>query len=538
MSLFKRLLVTAGRLNWVLAASILAGLAATGFQLGLLWGGFTVLFHPIPFWWVWLLVLALVGGLCRFGEQYLGHLAAFKILAHLRNLTYQQLLRLAPAKLDDQRSSDVLKLLAQDIGLIEIFYAHTLAPVVIGSLTAVSFVIIFGLASPWLGLIALIAYAGIGLGVPLATHRRLKPLTTELNARDLQEQRQLAEALTGQRELQQYQATSTRLAQLDQATHAYWQVNRQKALRQTQTAVIMQLIVVLSLMAVIGVVVTQHLSLVWAVLFPFTFSRLLALGNLPGSLSGGLLAAQNVFDFLDETPRVTAGSAQLGPLQRTQLQQVDFAYPQRPTEPILRHTDLTVTAGERLGLVGPSGAGKSTIVKLIMRWYAADRGTVTFNGQAGETLSLAAVRQAINYVPQTAQIFTGTLRENLTLRDEQLTDERLWQVLDWLDLAATVRRLPDQLNTRVSPNRPVLSAGEGQRLELARALVQPSALLILDEPTSNLDVLNEALILKTVRQHYAGTVILVTHRPSSLALCDRVLALRDGRLVPVDRGAV
>ncbi|CAJ1228076.1 multidrug ABC transporter permease [Levilactobacillus zymae] len=535
MKLFRRLLVTAGRLNWVLAASILAGLAATGFQLGLLWGGFTVLFHPIPFWWAWLLVLALVGGICRFGEQYLGHLAAFKILSHLRNLTYQQLLRLAPAKLDDQRSSDVLKLLAQDIGLIEIFYAHTLAPVIIGSLTAVSLVIVLGSASPWLGLIALIAYVSIGLGLPLATHHRLKTLTTELNARDLQEQRQLAEAITGQTELQQYQATAARLHQLDQASQAYWRVNRQKALRQTQTAVIMQLIVVLSLMAVIGVVVTQHLSLVWAVLFPFTFSRLLALGNLPGSLSGGLLAAQNVFDFLDETPRVAAtGTANLGPLQQAQLQQVDFAYPQRPTEPILRHTDLTVTAGERLGLVGPSGAGKSTIVKLIMRWYAADRGTVTFNGQAGETLALAAVRQVINYVPQTAQLFTGTLRENLTLRDEQFTDERLWQVLDWLDLAVTIRHLPDQLDTQVSSSRPVLSAGEVQRLELARALVHPSELLILDEPTSNLDVLNEALILTAVRRYYHGTVILVTHRQSSLALCDRVLALWDGRLVPAD----
>ncbi|QMU07709.1 amino acid ABC transporter ATP-binding/permease protein [Levilactobacillus suantsaii] len=533
MSLLKRLLQTAGRLNWILGASVVAGIAATLLQLGLLWGGFLVLFQPVAHWWLWLIILALAGGLCRFGEQYLGHLAAFKILDYLRNLTYQKLLYLAPAKLDDQRQSDVLKLLAQDIAQIETFYAHTLAPVLIGVGLAIGLTVGFWLAAPVLGVIALVAYALIGLIIPLTSRRHLATLAQQQAQADASEQRQLTALITGRQTLQQYAAISARTATLNQTTQAYWRVNRKRSLRQTQNAVGMQLVVIVSLAAVIAVVVTQQLPLILAVIFPLTFSRLLDLGNLPGTLSGGLLAARHVFAFLDESPRVVeTGQAKLGPIQAVALTDVAFAYPQRPTAPILRHTDLRLRAGERVGIVGPSGAGKSTIIKLIMRWYTPDQGTIAVNDRPITTYSLDQLRQQINDVPQVAQVFDGTLRENLTLRVTAFTDAQLWQVLDWVHLTAAIRRLPDQLATQVSRDRPILSAGEVQRLELARALLHPSSLLILDEPTSNLDVVNEAVILTAVQHHYSGTVILVTHRESSLALCDRVLELNHGQLRP------
>ncbi|RRK10131.1 ABC transporter ATP-binding protein [Lactiplantibacillus garii] len=535
MKLLKRLLQTAGPLNWILLASIGAGLLATTLQVSLLWAGFTALFRRVPQLWWLLLIFALVGGFARFFEQYLGHLAAFKILAHLRNRVYQQIMRLAPAKLDHARSSDVLKLLTEDIDQIEIFYAHTLAPVVIAVVVSLGFVVFFGLIQPLFGVIALIAYVLIGMVVPLVSQRQFGELSNQLNHADLDEQRLMVDAVTGKLELQQYQAVDQHLHRLRVTGQHFWRLDRQKNGRQTRAGVTMQLILVLSLAAVIAVVKLTDAPLVAALVFPFTFGRVLALGNLPGSLGGGLLAARHVFDLLDEQPLVTnTGTAPLRTINHFQLANVNFAYPQRPDTPILNQTNLAVQRGERVGLIGPSGAGKSTIMKLVMRWYVAQSGQVQVNGDLVDTYKLDRLRGPIAYVPQNAQLFSGTLRENLTLRDPLITDARIREVLNWVELAPTIAGLPEQLDTVVTRSAPVLSAGEVQRLELARALVRNSSLLILDEPTSNLDVLNEALILKTVKQHYTGTVVLITHRRSSLALCDRVLKLDHGRLVPFE----
>ncbi|KRL67549.1 amino acid ABC transporter ATP-binding/permease protein [Companilactobacillus versmoldensis] len=534
MKLLTRLLKTAGHLNGILLASILMGLIATFFQIGLLWQGFNALFQQISGLWLWIIGLALIAGFARFAEQYLGHLAAFKILANMRNMVYQKILKLAPAKLDETRSSDILKLLAQDIDQIEVFYAHTLAPVIVGFLTSVIFVVLFWLEQPFLGVIALISYLLIGAVFPILSQRNLTGLTDDLNQTDLKEQRLMADSINGKSELQQYQAVESHLNQLNATSKKYWQLNRSRSTGQVRNALLMQLTMVISLALFIAVVALTNTPLVWALVFPFTFSRVLDLGNLPGSLAGGLLAAKHVFQLLDEKPVVEdTGTQAIDNVENFGLKDVTFAYPERSDDQILQKTNLEVKPGERIGLIGPSGAGKSTIMKLVMRWYEAQSGIVEVNENDAKQYQLASLRQTISYVPQTAQIFDASIRENITLRDKNITDEQIWQVLDWLDLSSTIKAFGDELSTKISKEIPLLSAGEIQRLELARALVRKSSLLILDEPTSNLDVVNEALILRTVKQHYQGTVVLVTHRHSSLALCQRILELKNGKLIEV-----
>lgn len=532
MKLFMRLLKTAGHLNFILLASILAGTLATFLQMGLLYQGFDSLFHNISWLWLWIILLALIGGIARFSEQYLGHLAAFKILSNMRNMVYQKILKLAPAKLDSARSSDVLKLLAQDIDQIEIFYAHTLSPIVIGFLTSLIFVIIFWIVQPILGVIVLVSYLLIGLIFPLYSQRHLTNLTDDLNNADLKEQRLMSDAVVGKTELQQYQAVDPYLNKLQGASEDYWQLDRKKSTGQIRNSLSMQLTMIMALILFVVIVKNNDLSFIWALVFPFTFSRVLALGNLPGSLAGGLLAAKHVFEMLDERPIVeNNGTKVLASMDNFGLDQVDFAYPERLQDQILNQTNLKVSQGERIGLIGASGSGKSTIMKLIMRWYQAQGGQVTVDGIEVSQYTLEQLRKNISYVPQTAQIFNASIRENLTLRDKSITDEKIWQVLGWLDLTTTIKGLKKQLDTKISTAKPVLSAGEVQRLELARALVHESSLLILDEPTSNLDVINEALILRTVKVHYQGTVVVVTHRYSTLAICDRVLELENGQLI-------
>lgn len=540
MKLLVRLLKNAGKLNFILCASILSGTVATFLQLGIILLGFISLLHSFQYFpWFLIILLAVIGGFCRFGEQYLGHLVAFKILSKFRNLTYRKVIQLAPAKLDHHHSSDLLKVIAQDIEQIEIFYAHTLSPVVIGLIVSVIQAVYFWTIQPLIGIIALISYVIVGAMLPLFNQQLLKKTAVQLNRVDAEHQRLAAETVTGKFELQQYQRDQEQLNKLDQAANDYWRVNRRKTMRQDQQGMLMQLVLVLGTVAVLLVSLLTQVSLVWVLLFPFTFSRVLALGSLPGSLSGGLVAAHHLFDLFDEHSAIDdSGVSKIGSIQQIHLNQVQFTYPERLNDTILQDINLSIKDGERIGIIGPSGEGKSTIVKLIMRWYESQKGTITINENQITDLKLFELRSQINYVPQNARIFEGSIRENLSLRDEQVTDEKMWQVLKWVHLNTTIKQLPDQLNTKISSSQELLSAGEAQRLELARALLHDGSLLILDEPTSNLDVLNEALILNAVKQHYDGTVVIVTHRRSSLAICDRVLQLNNGRLKDMTKSSL
>lgn len=538
MKLLSRLLREVKQFNWILTASILSGIAATLTQLAIIMLGFWALTgRSIPIIWVTLIALALVTGFTRFGEQYLGHLAAFKILANLRGRVYQKGLELAPAKLDDHHSSQLLKLLAQDIEQVETFYAHTLGPVVITAVVSIIQVVGFAIVNPLLGLIAAIGYAVIGIGLPIMNQRQLATTAKNLEAADAAHQSLATETVTGRFELQQYQAVSTQLVKLASRTSDYWQASTQKLSKQLNQGLWMQLALVASLVIFAVAAIQSRVSLVVVLTFPFTFGRVMSLASLPGSLSGGLVAARHLFDFLDEKPVVPSDTEldAIGPLTTVDLAHISFAYPKRPEVRVLKDVQLNLKKPVRIGIIGKSGQGKSTIVKLIMRWYPILAGQLTYNRQASEGVTVGSVRSQINYVSQVPKVFAGSIRENLTLRDDRFTDDQIWKALGWVRLKEVVSDLPKQLETRITEAGRKLSAGETQRLELARALLHPSSMLILDEPTSNLDTLNEAMILAAVKAHYSGIVIIVTHRQSSLATCDRVYELNDGQLKCVNQ---
>ncbi|MCH4170226.1 MAG: ABC transporter ATP-binding protein/permease [Lactobacillus sp.] len=535
MRLLLRLLGYAKNLNWILLASILAGTVTTLCQLALLWLGFAALvdFGALQHLGLAVFGLALAIGLTRFGEQYLGHLVAFKILAGFRDTVYRKITKLAPAKLDEKHGSDLLKLIAQDIEQIEIFYAHTLAPVAIAGIVSIIQVIWFWSLAPVWGISALVSYALVGVLLPFLNQKEVAPQTQALTQADSQQQRLETESVQGKFELQQFQTVPTQLAKLTRANRHYWHLSQIKTALQDKQNIAMQVLLILCFLnfAVAGLI--GHLSLVPILLFPFTFGRVLALAALPGSLSGGILAAKHLFALLDETPVVQdAPEAKplAAPLTDFDMTHIDFAYPTKPNNQILADLNFQGKAPKRIGLVGPSGVGKSTIVKLLMTWYAPNAGQITVNGTPSISVLLASLRQAINYMPQNPKIFTGTIRTNLTLGEKSFSDQRLLEVLGWVELAETVLQFPKGLDTPISDSARHFSAGETQRLDLARALLHPSQILVLDEPTSNLDVLNEALVLRAVQQHYAGLVIMVTHRQSSLAICDEVWQFADQQL--------
>ena len=483
------------------------------------------------------LIAIILLGLGSFGEQYSGHYVAFHVLADLRGAVYRQLVKLAPAKLDTQASGKLLKLIGSDIEAMEIFYAHTLVPVAIG--------LVYGLVGGgsypqlnWLAaIIALISYVAVGMVVPYARHRQLTAKTQAADRLKAANQQYLLESVRGMAVVRQLGIAKQRMTKgnegFDQEAAAFQQAQFSQLLKNVAATV---------------VIVGGWLLMIWLsgwqqptaiqqallAIFPLTFGPLLALNNLPGSLLNGLAAARNLFNLLQEQPLNAASpnaNRVVTAINRIQVDQVSFSYPTRPEEAVLKDVTVTLNAGEIVGFVGASGSGKSTLAKLIMGWYPVSHGQILIDGNDLATIKPTALRNQMNYLPQMPVFFSESVRDNLTLHDPAITDQQIWTVLDQVKLRARLEQMSHGLDTVVAASHVPFSSGEQQRLELARALLHPSSVLVLDEPTSNLDTENERLILETIKTYYHGIVILISHRPESAAFADRIYRFSEHQVV-------
>lgn len=483
------------------------------------------------------LIAIILLGLGSFGEQYSGHYVAFHVLADLRGAVYRQLVRLAPAKLDTQASGKLLKLIGSDIEAMEIFYAHTLVPVAIGLVYGLLVVGIYSQLNWLAAIIALISYVAVGMVVPYARHRQLTAKTQAADRLKAANQQYLLESVRGMAVVRQLGIAKQRMTKgnegFDQEATAFQQAQFSQLLKNVAATV---------------VIVGGWLLMIWLsgwpqpttiqqallAIFPLTFGPLLALNNLPGSLLNGFAAAKNLFKLLQEQPLNAAlpnATQTVTTIDQIQVDHVGFSYPTRPEEAVLKDVTVTLNAGEIVGFVGASGSGKSTLAKLIMGWYPVSHGQILIDGNDLATIKPTALRNQMNYLPQTPVFFSESVRDNLTLHDPAITDQQIWTVLDQVKLRARLEQMSHGLDTVVAASHVPFSSGEQQRLELARALLHPSSVLVLDEPTSNLDTENERLILETIKTYYHGIVILISHRPESAAFADRVYRFSEHQVV-------
>ncbi|MFD1125741.1 amino acid ABC transporter ATP-binding/permease protein [Lentilactobacillus raoultii] len=530
MTLILRLLKETHHLNRYLLLSIISASLCTIFQFSLLLLTLRALIQPTAnqLWPMLAIILGLglLIGITRYGEQYSGHYVAFKILSDFRIRLYRHLITLAPARLDDHHSSQLLKTITQDINAIEVFYAHTITPIATAMIILIFQGVVFGHYAIWLGLTAVISYLLIGLLLPWGYARLIAPVTPRLAKADRQNQKTITELISNQFVLQQHGLTNWAQKQANQTNATYAAGYRQKANLQSQQTVVITLFLTITTATFGWLVIKTHQPIWLAILFPLTFQRFLSLANLPGALSNGLAASKAIFNLLDEKPDINDNGTQTLSTGQSAIQVVannlNFTYPKRPTDRILAHFNLTAVSPKIIGLIGKSGTGKSTFLKLLMRWYDPQSGTITIDGTPIQNLTLASLRQSINYMAQEPIILEGTVWDNLTL-GKSFPEAKINDLLTSVRMKTVVDRLEHGLDTPISPRSNPFSAGETQRLSLVRALLYPSQILLLDEPTSNLDSINEAIILKTVKKHYHGLVLLVTHRKSSLAICDQVL---------------
>lgn len=500
--------------------------------------GFFALKNQAPSaWYVLLLIgLALARGLFRYGEHYFGHYVAFHSLADLRKLIFAKLRRLAPAKLDRQDSGKLLKMIGEDIEALEIFFAHTLAPICTGILSALLIAIYFTGFSPWFTLIALATYLLLAVALPRKFALDLENFLQEQHQRRTSYISFFLESLKAMGDLVQFGKVQKRFEFLSQKSQQVNQLERQIAqkqfLQQALTFLVVGMAVMLFALTALYQVQERQLLLERAVLalvaFSSSFAPFLELGRLPLGFKRAMNAGSNVFGLLDEKEPIQTGQASTVSLEQISVEDIHFAYDNRNV-PIFEQLSAHFEKGKIIGLVGSSGCGKSTLMKLLMRWYDPQAGRIVFTGQDSRDIDRQHLQASFAYVPQTAQLFHQSLRENLLLGKSGISDEAIWDLAAKCRLKERLEILPEGLDTIVDGERD-FSAGERQRLELMRALLKKAACYIFDEPTSNLDSLNEAAFFSIVKEECQGMVFLISHRLSTVAFADEVYELTPSQL--------
>lgn len=488
--------------------------------------------------WVLLLlfvVLAFLRGIFRYAEHYFGHYVAFHSLAYLRKHIFQKMRALAPAKLDEQNAGVLLKMVGEDVEALEVFYAHTLAPIGTGILAFLFMFLFTGVVHLSLALIVFLSYVSIALVLPLLFTQKLEKSLQNQNVLKKTYQAYFLESLSSMADLLQFQKTEERFLHLQTKSEKIFQNEREvmhlQSTQMSQTFFVLGLSLLVFALQVFrllqGGEITLLKGIVLFVAFTSSFPPFLELNRLPLGFKKAMVAAQNFFSLMDEA-EAQGGEKEVkqGTLGEIEIKNIAFAYPKREIN-IYDDVSLKFSASRWIGIRGASGSGKSTLMKLLMRWYDVQKGEILFDIDKEKmpvrNFERRKWQQSFAYVPQIPQLFKQSIRENLVLANETITDEEIWEVAEKCRMKERLQEFSEGLDTIIE-GESTFSSGEAQRLELMRALLKKADIYIFDEPTSYLDSLNEAMFLSIVKQHCQGLVFLVSHRASTLAFVDDLYA--------------
>lgn len=482
-------------------------------------------------------VCAVARGLLRYGEQACNHFIAFKLLALIRDRVFRALRRLAPAKLEGRDRGDLISLITSDIELLEVFYAHTISPAAIALLFCVGACAFVGSFHSALAFVAAASYLAVGVACPLAASRLSGDAGSRVRSGAGELSSLVLESLRGLDEILQYGAGAGHLAAIDARTESLAADERRlKDAQGASTALTNTVILACDLAMLLTAAGLFRAGAVGfdGVLIPTialmsSFGPCVALANLGTTLQGTLAAGNRVLDILDDepvTPEVT-GEPRVG-FDGAAASHVGFSY---ADERVLDDVSLEAPAGRVVGITGRSGSGKSTLLRLFMRFWDADEGQVSVSGRDVRHVDTANLRDLESLVTQETHLFHDTIRNNLRIARLDATDGEIEEACRRASVHDFIASLPQGYDTQVGELGDTLSGGERQRLGLARAFLHDAPFLLLDEPTSNLDALNEAVILRSIRDEGAGrTVLLVSHRASTMRIADDVVSVEDGRV--------
>ena len=558
----KRLLGEAKPLAGLMVAASTAGtighLAATFLPVFGIIAGFALAGNP-----VWgmsaagaitaMIVCAVLRGLTRYVEQYLNHNVAFHLLALFRSKVFAALRRLAPAKLAGKGKGDLIAMLTTDVELLEIFFAHTISPVAIAVTTTIVYVIVAATLSPWMALALIVSHLIIGIIVPRFFATGVRNLGPAIRGAAGELDNVMLDDMRGLDEIIRFGRGEDRAQAIEDRTRALWRDHAKLSRVNGRFAGVGGLLVALLTSAAAGIAINLagvNLYDIPALVAAFallasSFGPTLALAALPANLTQTFASARRLFGLMDEAPAVVETGTANSDYEGMRLDRVTFAYPGEGSEAILADFSLDVPQHGILGIQGPSGRGKSTMLKLLMRYWDPQRGQVTLSGTPLPQIDVHARRRIQAMMSQETHLFDGMIRDNLLIalpeaeiRDggaAGVLDARLREALAKASVLDLIDSLPDGLDTQVGELGDRLSEGERQRIGLARVFLRNADLVLFDEPTSRLDALNEAIILRSIHELSKSeqnadkgqdvAVVLVSHRESAMRVADAVLNL-------------
>lgn len=558
----KRLLGEAKPLAGLMVAASTAGtighLAATFLPVFGIIAGFALAGNP-----VWgmsaagaitaMIVCAVLRGLTRYVEQYLNHNVAFHLLALFRSKAFAALRRLAPAKLAGKGKGDLIAMLTTDVELLEIFFAHTISPVAIAVTTTIVYVIVAATLSPWMALALIVSHLIIGIIVPRFFAAGVRNLGPAIRGAAGELDNVMLDDMRGLDEIIRFGRGEDRAQAIEDRTRALWRDHAKLSRVNGRFAGVGGLLVALLTSAAAGIAINLagvNLYDIPALVAAFallasSFGPTLALAALPANLTQTFASARRLFGLMDEAPAVVETGTANSDYEGMRLDRVTFAYPGEGSEAILADFSLDVPQHGILGIQGPSGRGKSTMLKLLMRYWDPQRGQVTLSGTPLPQIDVHARRRIQAMMSQETHLFDGTIRENLLIALPEseirnggaagVLDARLREALAKASVLDLIDSLPDGLDTQVGELGDRLSEGERQRIGLARVFLRNADLVLFDEPTSRLDALNEAIILRSIHELSKSeqnadkgqdvAVVLVSHRESAMRVADAVLNL-------------
>lgn len=532
LSGFMILAVVLGTLGFLAAEfiPILGGeaiLMGIGIQTKLSWG--TLVFLLISF--------AVLRAVLRFSEQRTNHYIAFTLLAIIRDRVFKALRRLCPAKLEGRDKGDLISLITSDVELLEVFYAHTISPICIAVVSETVMCLFIGSFHPLLGGVAMISFLLVGVVLPMIISKRSGTTGDELRAQSGQLSAHMLESIREIDDTLQYSYGEKRLKEISVKTNALSE--RQSILSKltgTNMAIANMLILISDITMLLVCILLYRSGqigfdgfLIPMIALMSSFGPVTALAALGTTLQSTVASGARVLEIIDEEPETEEITGKTHAVfTEAQVKNITFAY---AGENVLNGVSLEIPKEKIIGIVGKSGCGKSTLLKLLMRFWNVGKGEIDISERNIGEINTSDLRDMESYMTQETLLFKDTIANNVRIGKLDASDEEVMEACKKASVHSFIMTLPKGYETEVGELGSTLSGGERQRIGLARAFLHNSPFMLLDEPTSNLDSLNEAVILKSLKEEAKEkTVMLVSHRESTTRIADSVLTMKGGRI--------
>lgn len=481
-------------------------------------------------------LFAVFRGILRYAEQAANHDIAFKILAIIRDEVFTKLRELAPAKLESKDKGNLISMITSDIELIEVFYAHTISPIAIAALVVIIMVSFLFNIHSYFSLIALLAYISVGIIIPMIISNLGKSDGVAFRNETGELSSSVLDSLRGLKEVIQYDYGDDILENITNKSNSLnATLAKTKYYEGLTTALSNTAIMVFSLITLFVSVYLFNINEITFVGATIAFVSMIssfgptvALANLSNNLIQTFAAADRILDILDESAEtldiVDGVDVEF---ENIEISDLNFAY---DDEVILKDFNLEVSKNEIVGIVGKSGSGKSTLLRLIMRFWDIDSGSLKISNEDIKNINTDNLRSFQSFVTQDTVIFNKSIFDNIRVAKVDATLDEVIVAAKKASIHDFILTLPNAYDTVVGELGDTLSGGERQRIGVARAFLHDAPLLLLDEPTSNLDSLNEGIILKSIYEAKENqTIILVSHRLKTLSIADRIIEINTER---------